>query len=143
MVNSPIEKHRIVASGIVGLPWDVRLSTLMQWGSGVPFSKVDELNEWGPRRAVTDWYSQDADNFRQVDLRLHKAFNLPRQGQIGLALEAINVFDHANYRTYRTLFRTFNPDNPTVGNPQENFGTPDFGSADPGRRLQIGLDFRF
>lgn len=143
MVNSPIEKHRIVASGIVGLPWDVRLSTLAQWGSGVPFSKVDELNEWGPRRAVIDWYSQDAEDFAQVDLRLHKAFNLPRQGQVGLAVEAINVFDRANYRSYRTLFRTFNPDNPTVGNPQENFGTPDFGSADPGRRVQLGLDFRF
>jgi hypothetical protein len=142
MVNSPIEKHRIVASGIVGLPWDVRLSTLAQWGSGTPFNRVDELNEWGPRRAVTDWYSQDAPNFRQVDLRLHKAFMLPGQGEVGLAIEAINVFDHANYRTYRSLWRTPpNPDRPDGLVP--DFGTADLGSADPGRRLQVGLDFRF
>ncbi|HSK19142.1 MAG TPA: TonB-dependent receptor [Longimicrobiales bacterium] len=142
-VNSPIEKHRIVASGIVGLPYDFRLSTLAQWGSGVPFSRKDELNEWGPRRAVIDWYSQDPDDFRQVDLRLQKSFNLPGQGQIGLIAEAINVFDHANYRTYRDLYRVYNPDDPANGRLIENFGTPDLGSADPGRRFQLGLDFRY
>jgi hypothetical protein len=141
-VNAPVEKHRITASGIVGLPYQFRLSTYVQWGSGVPFNKVDEINQWGPRRAVTDWYSQDAPNFRQVDLRLHKAFNLPRQGQIGLVAEAINVFDHDNYRTFRTLYRVPTSDgNPTGLIPE--FGTPDLGSADPGRRLQVGLDFRF
>jgi hypothetical protein len=142
-VNSPIEKHRVVASGIVALPYDFRLSTLAQWGSGVPFSRVDELNEWGPRRADISWYTEAADNFTQVDLRLQKSFNLPGQGQIGLIAEAINVFDHANYRSYRTLYRVFNPSSPTTGTLIENFGTPDLGSADPGRRFQLGLDFRY
>jgi hypothetical protein len=142
-VNSPIEKHRVVASGIVALPYDFRLSTLAQWGSGVPFSRVDELNEWGPRRADISWYTEDADNFRQVDLRLQKSFNLPGQGQIGLIAEAINVFDHANYRSYRTLYRVYNPDSPATGTLIDNFGTPDLGSADPGRRFQLGLDFRY
>jgi hypothetical protein len=141
-VNAPLEKHRISASGIVGLPFDFRLSTLVQWGSGVPFNKKDEINEWGPRRAVIDWYSQDAPNFRQVDLRLQKSFMLPRQGQIGLIAEAINVFDHANYRTYFDLYRVPpNNDNPT--GLISNFGQPDLGSAEPGRRIQLGLDFRF
>src|SRR5687767_670501 len=136
-VNAPLEKHRITASGIVGLPWDFRLSTLVQWGSGVPFNKVDELNEWGPRRAVTDWYSQDAPNFRQVDLRLQKNIALPRQRHVGLIVEAINVFDWANYGSFRTLYRV------PGGRILDEFGTPDLGTADPGRRLQLGLDFRF
>lgn len=142
-VNMPIEKHRIVASGIVGLPYDFRLSTIVQWGSGAPFSKIDELNEWGPRRAVIDWYSQDSDNFRQVDLRLQKSFRVPGQGEIGLIAEAINVFDHANYRSYRQLYRVYNSSDPANGTLIPEFGSPDLGSADPGRRLQLGLDFRF
>ena len=65
------------------------------------------------------------------------------QGQIGLIVEAINVFDNANYRSYRTLYRVYNPDDPANGRLIDNFGTPDLGSADPGRRFQLGLDFRY
>jgi hypothetical protein len=138
MVNSPIERHRVTASGIVGLPYDFRLSTLMQWGSGTRFSRIDETLGWGPRRARTEWYTQDGDNFRQVDLRLQKDFRLPRQdGHIGLVLEAVNVFDHANYRAYQQNAVWGD------GSTNANFGRPDLGSADPGRRLQVGLDFRF
>jgi hypothetical protein len=137
MVNSQIEKHRVVASGIVALPWDVRLSTLAQWGSGVPFNRVDETVGWGPARAVTDWYSEDASNFKQVDLRLHKSFNLPRQGQIGIVAEVINAFDHSNYRSFNQFERWGG------GAVNADFRRPDLGSADPGRRMQFGLDFRF
>jgi hypothetical protein len=133
-VNSPLEKHRVTASGIVGLPADFRLSTFIQLGSGVPFSRVDEINEWGPRRAQTDWYTEDAPNFKQMDLRLQKDFMLPGQGRVGLIVEAINIFDEANFRGFRTLYRT-------PGGLIDNFGTPDPNTADPGRRFQIGLDF--
>jgi hypothetical protein len=105
MVNSPIEKHRMVASGIVGLPYDFRLSTLAQWGSGVPFSRIDET-AGGARPRRTSWYSRrTGDRFRQVDLRLQKSFNLPRPGAGRAVAEAINVFDHANYRNYQQFER--------------------------------------
>jgi hypothetical protein len=138
MVRSPIERHRITASGIVGLPYDFRLSTLAQWGSGSRYSRIDESLGWGPARARTDWFTQEGNNFRQVDLRLQKDFRLPRQdGHIGLVVEAVNVFDHANYRNYQQYAvwggGGVNPD----------FGKPELWSADPGRRLQLGLDFRF
>jgi hypothetical protein len=136
-VNSPVERHRVVASAIVGLPLDFRISTLAQWGSGVRFNRIDETAGWGPRRAVTDWYSQDPQNFRQVDLRLQKDFVMPGRGQIGLVAEAVNVFDHANYRAYQQFARWGG------GDVNENFGKPELWSADAGRRVQIGLDFRF
>jgi hypothetical protein len=136
MVDSPIERHRVVASGIVGLPWQFRLSTLMQWSSGVRYSRIDETIGWGPARARTSWYTETGDPIRQVDLRLHKEFLLPR-GAIGLTAEAINVFNEANYRNYQQFERWGG------GEVNANFRKPELWSADPGRRMQLGLDFRF
>jgi hypothetical protein len=137
MINSPLEKHRVVVSGIVGLPLDVRLSTLMQFGSGVPFSRIDETIGWGPARARTSWYTEDAENFKQVDLRLQKDFAVPGRGTIGLVAEGINVLDQANYRNYQQYEKWGG------GAVNENFGKPELWSADQGRRVQFGLDFRF
>jgi hypothetical protein len=137
MVNSPIEKHRVVASAIVGLPMAFRLSTLAQWGSGARFSRIDETAGWGPARARTSWYTETGDAFRQVDLRLQKDFMVRGRGTVGLVAEAINVFDHANYRNYQQFERWGG------GAVNENFGQPELWSADPGRRMQLGLDFRF
>jgi hypothetical protein len=137
MVNSPIEKHRVVASAIVGLPMAFRLSTLAQWGSGARFSRIDETAGWGPARARTSWYTETGDAFRQVDLRLQKDFTVRGRGTVGLVAEAINVFDHANYRNYQQFERWGG------GAVNENFGQPELWSADPGRRMQLGLDFRF
>jgi hypothetical protein len=136
-VNSPVERHRVVASGIVGLPLDFRLSTLAQWGSGVRFNRIDETLGWGPARARTSWYTEEGDNFRQVDLRLQKNFTVPGQGHVGLVVEAVNVFDYANYRNYQQFERWGG------GAVNENFRRPELWSAEPGRRIQLGLDFRF
>lgn len=136
-VNSRIERHRVVASAIVGLPYDFRVSTLAQWGSGLPFNRVDETLGWGPARARTSWYTEDPPNFKQVDLRLQKDFRVPGQGRVGLVAEAVNVFNTANYREYQQ-FEFWGG-----GARNENFGRPELWSADPGRRVQMGLDFRF
>jgi hypothetical protein len=136
MVNSPIERHRVVASGIVGLPYEFRLSTLMQWSSGVRYNRIDETAGWGPARARTSWFTETGDPIRQVDLRLQKDFLLPR-GAVGLVAEAINVFNQANYRNYQQFERWGG------GDVNENFRKPELWSADPGRRMQLGLDFRF
>jgi hypothetical protein len=136
MVNSPIEQHRVVASGIVALPLDFRVSTLAQWGSGARYNRVDETLGWGPARARTSWYTETGDAFKQVDLRLQKDFML-RRGSVGLIAEAVNVFNWANYRNYQQFERWGG------GAVNENFGQPELWSADPGRRIQLGLDFRF
>ena len=39
------------ASGIVALPLEFQLSSLVQWGSGVRFDRVDETAGWGAARA--------------------------------------------------------------------------------------------
>jgi Carboxypeptidase regulatory-like domain/TonB dependent receptor/TonB-dependent Receptor Plug Domain len=132
-VDAGAEKHRVVASAIVGLPYDFRLSTLAQWGSGVPFSRKDESAGWGPARVQVDWYSEDSPDFKQVDLRLQKDFLLPNQSRVGLVIEGINIFDTANYRSYQEIAAFQDRAN-------DDFGKPNLDQADLGRRLQLGLN---
>ena len=132
-----IERHRITASGIVALPYDFLLSTLVQWGSGVPFNRLDEGAGIGPARQVLTFASEDAPSFRQVDLRLQKDFTIRGTGRVGLVVEAVNVFDHDNFRGFEQLYRF------TDGQLNQRFGRPIFDQADTGRRLQVGLNFGY
>jgi hypothetical protein len=135
MRDGPGERHRVTASAIVGLPWDFRLSGLGQWNSGFRFSRRDETIGWGPARVRVDFFSEEGEDFKQLDLRLEKSIGVPGQGNVGLLVEVINVFNTANYRGYDEL------SNGSGGAPNNHFGQPWFGTADPGRRLQIGLNF--
>jgi carboxypeptidase family protein/TonB-dependent receptor-like protein len=135
VIPSNVEKQRLTASAVVGLPADIRLSSIVQVSSGIPYSSRDERIGWGPRRVRVDWFSQDPPNFRQVDVRVEKRLPSPGAGTIGVMLEAINVFNHDNFRGYEE-FAYFGSANPNYRNPQP-------WTADPGRRLQLGLNFGF
>ena len=135
MRNSGGERHRITASGIVGLPYDFRLSGLAQWNSGFRFSKRDETAGWGPARVQVGFFTEEGEDFKQFDVRLEKSIGIPGQGNVGFLVEVINVFNTANYRGYDEL------SNYDGGGANAHFGQPWFGTADPGRRLQIGLNF--
>jgi hypothetical protein len=135
MRNSAVVRHNVVGSAIVGLPWAFRLSTIAQWNSGYRFSKRDETIGWGPKRVNVDFFSQVGTPFKQVDLRLEKSVGVPGRGNVGVTAEVINVFNTANYRGYDEL------SNFGGGSPNEHFGRPWFGTADPGRRVQVGLNF--
>jgi hypothetical protein len=127
------EKHRINASAILRLPLDFQVSTLMQWGSGRPFDLIDEGLGFGPARVRRYWASEDASDFRQVDLRLQKDFRLPTVERVGVVFEVINVFNHANFREHEQLYRFGG----NVLNP--NFGRRQWFTGEIGRRLQLGL----
>lgn len=82
------EEHRIVASGLVDLPWNTRLSGLAQYGSGTPFTI------FGP--APPDWNGGRREPFEQLDLRLTKFFDFEDEHSFEIFFDAINVFDHVN-----------------------------------------------
>jgi hypothetical protein len=132
-LRSNVEKHRINASAIVALPLDFRVSTLAQWGSGVPFNLIDERLGWGPARKVVHWAAEDAGDFRQVDLRVQKDFRLPTVERVGIVVEVINLFNHANFREHEDVYRFDN------GSLHQNFARPKWFTGDIGRRLQLGL----
>ncbi len=139
------EPHRVVMSGIVGLPWGLRASTLITLGSGTPYNIDDASRGFGPNEFVfrrnagrpekEDFIIPDAFAYRTVDLRLQKDFNVGGN-EIGLIAEAFNVFDYENYGCYNGFIA------PASGAPNANFGKPGC-LIEPGRRLQFGVSYSF
>jgi hypothetical protein len=129
-VRQNVERHRVVASGIAALPAGFQLSGLAQWGSGIPFDRVDEARGWGPAREVRSFATQDARNFSQFDLRVQKNFPGPGAARrVGVLLEVLNVFDRENFREFEQVVQN------------NRFGQPLFWTGDMGRRLQLGVNF--
>jgi hypothetical protein len=135
------ERDRIVASGIFGLPWDVRFSTLISLGSGgatnlLDFSKGFSLqNRIDSRAYAGTLYPPKTWGFadRSVDLSLEKTFRFMGAGSLGLRAEAFNVF---NWHNYGCIDNFLGPD-----------GNTNLGHANCltslGRRLQAGVRIGF
>lgn len=144
--NTPgVERHRVVASGTLRLPYDFRLSSVVTLGSGRPFTIFNV-----GAGAKPDWFAGYPDrraflpglNFatRQVDLRLSREFTVFGGQTVEAMVDAINVFDFRNYNGYNTSLRLNN------GTPLADFN-PMFGAptsqALPTRTIQVGLRYRF
>ncbi len=134
--NSGNERHRLVVSGMVDLPWGIQASTLMQWGSGQPYRVIDQSQGEGVNQIIAN--SGNTKDFRQVDLRLTKSFDLGGEKRLQLIAEMFNLFNRANFGGYDGFLPY--PVNDPDGNP--NFGTPNSLSGPP-RSVQFGARFRF
>ena len=82
------ERHRIVMTGIVGLPWDIKLATTLTLGSGTGYTIIDQSHGTGPGEIQYRYYTgrpekhsfiiPDAFAYRSLDLRLEKSFDFRR-----------------------------------------------------------------
>ena len=118
------QRHRFVFSGLVQIPWDLRLSTIVTAASGRPFTAIAgaDLNGDGDggaipgpdraRRNPADAGSSLGRNTENlpstftVDLRLAKRFRIGRKGGLDLIAEAFNLLDRVNYSDVNNLFGT-------------------------------------
>lgn len=133
------ERHRVVLAGIVGLPWDARLSTLIALGSGVPFTIADASAGFGPGEFELRRNGGRADKvveFRQVDVRLSKGFTVYAKQRISAFAEVFNLFNSKNFGGYDGFIP------PASGDPNPNFARPSRLVA-PTRSLQFGLSYNF
>ena len=135
--SSTDERHRLVASGTLGLPYDFLLSGIVTLGSGLPFNVFncpDATNPnicWnGGRPDRRPFLVPNAFAFRQVDLRLTKSFEVLDGQTLDLTLDAINIF---NFRNYSAFEGDYN--NPRFGAPQAQYL--------PTRSFQVGLRYRW
>lgn len=102
-----LERWRFVGSGILGLPYDFRLSTNVILSSGPRFGFVtfagsaqpcggcipfNEAGVFGPKKDIA---------FQQVDVRLSKRFQTPWGHEVEGSFQVYNLFDSVN-RTYST-----------------------------------------
>lgn len=130
------ERHRLVLTGSVELPWEVKLSTLAVLGSGTPYTIADASQGFGPGQFVLRLNGGRAEGliqFSQVDLRLGKDFTI--QGhKISVLAECFNVFDAVNFGGYDGFIA------PLAGTPNANFGKPSR-TVGPPRSFQVGLNY--
>ncbi|HYS53151.1 MAG TPA: TonB-dependent receptor [Thermoanaerobaculia bacterium] len=135
------EKDRVVATGIFGIPWDVRFSTIVSLGSGAAFNVLDFSQGFSlPARQITrpflrSIYPKKTWGFadRDVDFRLEKSFPTFGRTSIGVVAELFNAF---NWSSPGCLANFIPPEgNPSLGkaNCQINLG----------RREQVGLKVNF
>ncbi|HWN67255.1 MAG TPA: TonB-dependent receptor, partial [Haliangium sp.] len=134
------ERHRVVLAGIVGLPWDTRLSTLITLGSGVPFTIRDASAGYGADQFEFRRNAGRADDaeFTQVDVRLSKSFKVYEKQRIKAFAEVFNVFNSKNFGGYDGSIP------PVADDPDgnANFGKPST-LVGPMRSLQFGLSYNF
>jgi hypothetical protein len=128
------ERHRVTASAIVGLPLDVRFSTFLTLGSGVPFTIFDFSRE----AASIRWNGGDPPRRRNIfgnwayeslDLRLSKDFPITGGVRAGIQAEVFNVTNFKNYCGFEGFYLATN-----LGQPNCQYNT---------RRAQLGANVNF
>jgi hypothetical protein len=132
--NSGNEKHRIVANGIVDLPLDFRLSTLITYGSGQPFFVIDASRGFGARDIRLGSF-EELPHFLQVDLRLQKIFKVFGDREVSLSAEVFNLLNRANFAGAEGFI-------PRLPEVNANFGKPNVLGGPP-RSFQFGAAVRF
>jgi len=126
------QDHRVVASGIVGLPWEVRLSGLLQYSSGDRF-RINDFSR-GFCTGCFQAKTGESPSWTTIDLRADKGFTIAGRHRVGLILEAFNLFNEERY----AFFQDFNP---PEGNP--NLGKPTAIVGGSQRRYQFGVRYGF
>jgi outer membrane receptor protein involved in Fe transport len=133
------ERHRLVLSGIVGLPLEFKLSTLITLGTGVPFTITDASKGFGPTEFVlrrNEGRAEDFIEFSQVDLRLAKEFTISEGRRISAFAECFNLFNAKNFGGYDGFIPPeAEPPNPKFGMPSNLVGPP--------RSFQFGMGYSF
>jgi hypothetical protein len=139
------ERHRVVTTGIFGLPWDFIASVFITLGSGTPYTITDESRGTTADLRVVQRNEGRPDQFtfilpsawayRSVDLQVEKAFRVGGRQSISLIFQGFNIFSYDNFSGYQGLIPTLPQTNPNFGKPSS--------LLEPGSRLQFGMRYVF
>lgn len=146
-------ENRIVISGLVVLPFEIKLSGIFEYRSGTPYSAVDQYlersycpsgigNECPDIYAVVNGQLTGRNQFRNdsvtnLDLRLSKFFKVGKY-EIDLYGEVFNLFDENTF----TVDFGQQQANFSATTTNAEFGIPDDLITDP-REYQIGVRISF
>jgi outer membrane receptor protein involved in Fe transport len=124
--------NRVVANGIVGIPWDMRFSGILQYSSGDKFRIHDFSRGFcvGCYRPRTG----ESPSWTTIDLRLEKDFVFAEHHHLGVTVEAFNITNEERYAFFNDFLGPGG--NPDLGKPTAIVG----GSQ---RRYQFGLRYGF
>jgi hypothetical protein len=154
------QRHRFVLSGLVRLPYEVQVSSIVTAASGRPYTALAgaDLNGDGngggtpfdrARRNPADPASSVGRNAEtmagqfNVDLRLSKRFSLGGGAAVEAIAEAFNLFDRTNFSEINSIFgRGAFPAEPQR-DPQGRVTYGLYEQALPGRQVQLALKVSF
>ena len=135
------ERARIVANWITDIPYvfGVQFSGLVTLGSGAK-RDIGGPIRFNPDGYIRGGFSPPGENFlifgkwvyRRVDLRLRKDFPNLGRTNIGVTVDAFNVFNYTNLGCYQT----------PANQADVNFGKATCLEGDP-RRVQLGVEMGF
>ena len=112
------ERHRIVATGIVRLPYDVMLSSVVTLASGLGFTVLDESRGSAVGQKQVLLYSGRPDKaiaYRSANARIEKIFGIGGTRRVSVAAEAFNVLNATNESCYEGFIPTLPAVNPDFG----------------------------
>ena len=131
------ERHRLVVTGIVGLPYDFIVSAFVTLSSGLGYTIDDSSRGSGIDPApVVSVRRPSARHFQLQERRFpdRKIFRLAQQSA-SIAFEGFNIFNSTNFGCYNGTIPVA-PVNP-------NFGVPSCTVDNSSRRLQFGVRYTF
>jgi hypothetical protein len=146
------ERHRVVVSAIVDLPWGIQFSTLSTFGSGQAYQVVDGTN--GASAGFNEFTARYPEKncidgvfaFCEVNLTLAKTFRLfGRKDEFSVAVDLLNAFNNKNFSGFDGFFN--NQINPATGQvidpllPADSVNAANLLTLP--RRLQFRLGYRF
>jgi hypothetical protein len=145
------ERYRIVLSGVFHAPWGLQVAPIYEYGSGQPWThrlgydfNGDGKNSDRPSGVGRN--EESGPPFRQLSLRVTKAFNAGGFGRFEAIAEAFNITNVTNYDVQSVTGGQFlsgptaaNPAAPAVANPR--FGQ--YGATLPSREFQLGVRWLF
>ncbi len=135
------EPNHFSATGIFGIPWDMRFSTNVTLGTG-PATPITDFSQGfslpgrlatGVKRGAVYPPKSGGFGYRNVDFRLEKDFHAFSGVSFGVVGEIFNAFNFTNYGCLSDFL-------PPEGNP--NLGQPNC-VVSLGRREQVGLKLNF
>lgn len=138
-----VERHAIVLSGLVDLPWGIKFSTLTKLGSGQAYQVFDantapffDVNTNVIRSAFPEKNCIGIFARCEVDITFEKEFGIAKAHALSFAVDVFNVFNNKNY----TAFNGF----VCCGAPPSDFrfGEPNALLTLP-RRIQFRAAYRF
>lgn len=142
------ERYRIVLSGIFNAPWGLQIAPIYEYGSGQPWTHRLGYDANGDgknsdRPAGVGRNEEKGPPFRQLSLRVTKAFTVPGFGQLEAIAEAFNVTNVTNYDVQSVVSGEFltAPTATAPATPNPNFGR--FVTTLPPREFQLGLRWVF
>jgi Carboxypeptidase regulatory-like domain/TonB-dependent Receptor Plug Domain len=136
--NSPADlPHRFLAWGTLKLPWKIRVSPLIEWRSGLPYSVFDEDQNY-----VGQPFSDNTrfPNFFSLDARFIRELEINRVVE---SLFNYKLKDKTSVRVSVSVYNLTNHFNPT--SIHNNIADPQFGLffGQNKRRFRLDLDLIF